>query len=256
MSSRTWTRDALSSEKRALSGACWRVVEAQHKVSTLKLVDTLDEQALLESLIEQTKPPVPPDCRHLHYLLATPFRYGSPYPRGSRFRRAGLTPGVFYGSARPNTAIAETAFHRLLFFAESPSTPWPANAAEFTAFSVKYRTKRALDLMSLPLSADKTAWTHLTNYAPCQALADAAREAAIEAIRYESARDPAHGANVAILGCTGFASEQPIERQTWRIQFGATGARAICEFPDARLEFARDAFAADPRIAGLTWDRA
>ena len=45
---------------------------------------------LLESLIEETKPALPPECRHLHYLLATPFRYGS-YPRGSRFRRAGAS---------------------------------------------------------------------------------------------------------------------------------------------------------------------
>ena len=98
------------SERRRLSGACWRVVEAQHKVSTLKLVDTLAEQTLLEGLIEQTKPPVPPECRHLHYLLATPFRYGSPYPRGSRFRRAGLTPGVFYASETAATAGVGTVW--------------------------------------------------------------------------------------------------------------------------------------------------
>src|SRR5438105_12730834 len=98
MSSPIWTPAALSSERRALSGTCWRVVEAQHKVSTLKLVDTLAEQALLEGLIELSKPPVPPECRHLHYLLTTPFRYGSTYPRGSRFRRAGMTPGVYYAS--------------------------------------------------------------------------------------------------------------------------------------------------------------
>src|SRR6185295_2574229 len=116
MSSRTWTPAALSSKRRALSGVCWRVVEAQHKVSTLKLVDTLDEQALLENLIEQTKPSVPPECRHLHYLLATPFRYGAPYPLGSRFRHAGMTPGVYYASVAVETAIAETAFYRLLFF--------------------------------------------------------------------------------------------------------------------------------------------
>lgn len=256
MSSRTWTRDALSSESRALSGACWRVVEAQHRVSTLKLVDTLDEQAVLESLIEQTKPQVPPACRHLHYLLATPFRYGSPYPRGSRFRRAGLTPGVYYASAMPATAIAETAFHRLLFFAESPATPWPANAGEFTAFSARYRTRQALALMLAPLSADRAAWTHFTDYARCQALADAARDAAIDLIKYESVRDPAHGANFAILGCKAFASDAPNERQTWRIQLGASGVRAVCEFPDARLEFAREAFAEDARIAGLSWDRA
>jgi len=83
-----------------------------------------------------------------------------------------------------------------------------------------------------------------------------AREAAIDLIRYESVRDPAHGANVAILSCKAFASDAPNERQTWRIQLGASGVRAVCEFPDARLAFPRDAFAQDSRIANLTWDRA
>src|SRR3546814_1362417 len=94
MVSDTWTPAALSAEARRLEGTCWRLVEAQHRVSTLKLVDTLDEQDLLERLTEEAKPSVPEECRHLHYLLATPFRYGAAYPRGSRFRRAGLTPGV------------------------------------------------------------------------------------------------------------------------------------------------------------------
>src|SRR6185503_9702514 len=74
MSLPTWTRAALSSERRRMSGVCWRAVEAQHRVSTMKLVDTLAEQSLLETLVESTKPPLPPDCRHLHYLLATPCR--------------------------------------------------------------------------------------------------------------------------------------------------------------------------------------
>jgi hypothetical protein len=255
MSSRIWTPAALSAELRALSGTCWRVVEAQHKVSTLKLVDTLAEQAVLEGLIEQSKPPIPPECRHLHYLLATPFRYGSAYPRGSRFRRAGMTPGVYYASARVDTAIAETAFSRLLFFAESPATPWPANPGEFTAFSARFATRHGLDATSSPLSVDRASWTHPTDYASCQALAEAARAAAVEVIRYESVRDPAHRANVAVLACPAFRSIEPIERQTWRIQLGASGARALCEFPEARLELGRDAFAADPRIAGLNWDR-
>lgn len=255
MSSHTWTPDALWSERRRLSGICWRVVEAQHKVSTLKLVDTLEEQALLEGLIEETKTPVPPECRHLHYLLSTPFRYGAPYPGGSRFRRAGMTPGVYYASAKSSVAIAEAAFHRLLFFAESPATPWPANAAEFTAFSVPYATARGIDLTMPPLSSDEAAWISLVDYSACQALADAVREAALAVIKYKSARDPGHGANLAMLSCTVFARDEPVERQTWRIQFGSSGARAVCEFPDARLEFSRAAFAADPRIATLSWDR-
>src|SRR5258705_94017 len=98
MSSRIWTPAALSSDTRSLAGICWRLVEAQHDCSTLKLVDSVAEQSLLEDLVEASKPSVPPECRDLHYLLFTPFRYGAPYPRGTRFRRAGMTEGVFYSA--------------------------------------------------------------------------------------------------------------------------------------------------------------
>src|SRR6202035_5485993 len=118
MSSSISTPAARSSDARALAGTCWRLVEAQHHVSTLKLVDSVDEQRVLEDLIEGTKPAVPPECRGLHYLLATPFRYGAVYPTGSRFRRSGRSEGVFYASETPVTAAAEIAFYRLLFFAE------------------------------------------------------------------------------------------------------------------------------------------
>jgi hypothetical protein len=220
----------------------------------MKLVDTLAEQEVLELVVEATKPPVPPDCQHLHYLLATPFRYGAPYPSGSRFRRPGLTPGVFYASRTAATAVAEMAFHRLLFFADSPGTPWPADAGDYTAFSVRFRTPSGLDLTAPPFDADAARWMHPTDYAPCQALADEARQADVEVLRYASARD-AGGVNVALLACRAFAAPAPVERQTWRINLNAHGARAMCEFPEARLEFDRQAFAADPRIASLRWQR-
>src|SRR3954452_5335269 len=254
MRSRTWTPDALSSERRRMAGACWRVVEAQHRVSTMKLVDTLAEQSALESLIEATKPPVPEECRQLHYLLATPFRYGSPYPSGSRFRRAGLTPGVFYASQTVSTALAEMTFHRLLFFADSPETPWPADAGDYTAFSARFKTSGGLDLVAAPFDAERTRWAHPTDYGPCQALADAARETDAQVLRYPSARDQA-GANIALLTCRAFAAPEPVERQTWRVNLNAHGARVVCAFPETRLEFDRGAFAADPRIAAMRWER-
>ena len=145
MSSTIWTADELSSSAQPLAARAWRAVEAQHRVSTAKLTDTLAEQERLEQLIEASKPVVPEECRHLHYLLSTPFRYGALYPRGSRFRRAGLTAGVFYGSELCRTAMTELAFYRLLFFAESPDTPWPTNPAEYTAFAVEFATERALN---------------------------------------------------------------------------------------------------------------
>lgn len=251
----TWTPAALSSEIRRLAATCWRVVEAQHVVSTLKLVDTLAEQDLLEQLLDDSKPPVPPECRHLHYLLATPFRYGAPYPAGSRFRRAGLTPGVFYGSQTPATALAEMAFHRLLFFADSPATPWPVNAGEFTVFSVRVRTTGGLDLTLPPFDRDAPLWVHPTTYRACQDIAEAARGAGVQVIRYRSARDPGGGLNLAVLACAAFGSREPLERQTWRMHLDSSGVRAICINPPLRLEFDRTAFARDPRIAALEWER-
>ena len=234
-----------------MAGRCWRVVEAQHIVSTMKLVDTLDEQHLLEQLLEESKPPVPPECRHLHYLLSTPFRYGAPYPSGSRFRRAGFTDGVFYASQTVAVAIGEIAFRRLLFYAESPGTPWPANAAEYTAFAVRFRTSRGLDLGADPLSADSAIWSDPIEYDPCQGFAEAARRASVQVLRYPSAR--VAGRNVALLTCAAFSSRAPQDRQTWRIHVGSVGVRAISDVE--RLEFGRDAFARDPRIAALTWSR-
>jgi hypothetical protein len=238
-----------------MSGRCWRVVEAQHVVSTMKLVDTLAEQELLERLIEERKPPVPPECQHLHYLLSTPFRYGAPYPHGSRFRRAGFTPGVFYGSQTITTAVAEMAFARLRFFAESPGTPWPVNASEHTAFAARFRTAMGLNLTAAPFDRHADRWQHPTDYAACQALADAARAAGVQVLGYRSARDPGGGRNLALLTCAAFTSRAPIERQTWRLQLDGAGVRAICEFPHQRLAFDRAVFAGDPRIAGLQWNR-
>src|SRR5690606_29208472 len=112
MSSSIWTQCAAGSELRPLRLEPWRVVEAQHRVSTRKLVDSAAEQAVLEELIEGSKPPIPADGR-LHHLLATPFGY----PRlrhGSRFRTR-HERGIWYGSESRRTAFAEVAYYRLLF---------------------------------------------------------------------------------------------------------------------------------------------
>jgi hypothetical protein len=254
MSRPIWTPDALRSDARAWAGPAWRLVEAQHRVSTLKLVDSLAEQAALEQILEGTKPPLPPECQALDYLLATPFRY-RPYPAGSRFRRAGLTPGVWYGAEAPTTAVAEIVFYRFLFYAESPGTPFPDDAADYTAFAAQVATPVALDLTTGALAADHAAWTHLTDYAPCQALADTARTIGAGLLRYASVRDPAGGANLAVLTCTAFTAPQPTDRQTWRIRIGPTGAQALCEHPRLGLEFGTDAFAPDPRLEGMAWER-
>lgn len=254
MSSAIWTPDALTSEKRGFNGKGWRLVEAQHRISTLKLVDTLAEQELLEAMLEDTKPPVPGECAHLDYLLSTPFRY-APYPYGSRFRRAGRTDGVFYCAESIETAVSEMAFYRLLFHAESPQTPWPGNAADYTAFAAAISTTAALDLTLPALVNDATLWTHKTDYGACQSLADNARAAEIDLIRYRSVRDPGSGANLAVMRCRAFSANRPTERQTWRVRLSQSGVQALCEYPRRGLDFGSDSFADDPRLSGMSWKR-
>ncbi|MEM0943114.1 MAG: RES family NAD+ phosphorylase [Pseudomonadota bacterium] len=236
MSSPIWTADALRSELGPWTGTAWRMVEAQHLVSTLKLVDTLEEQAVLEEVLERTKPALPPECAHLDYLLATPFRYG-PYPAGSRFRRAGLTPGVLYGAEHGATAAAEMAHYRMQFFREAPGVEGPKGAAQFTAFSFGVWTPLALDLTAAPLSRDRAAWTDPENYAPCQDLAEQTRAAGGEVIFSQSVRDPAGRRNINVLTCGAIDPPAPLERQSWQIQASAARAFAICEHPRQRLAF-------------------
>jgi hypothetical protein len=236
----------LASELRPFGAACWRLVESQHRISTLKLVETLEEQAMLEDILEDTKPTIPPECRHLDYLLSTPFRYDAPYPHGSRFRRAGMTSGVYYAALSPDTALAEMVFYRLLFFAEAPDVPFPDNAAEYSAFSVRVETGRALDLTNPPMQSER--WENPQDYGPCQDLADTARAAGAEIIRYQSVRDPLKGTNLAVLRCETFRTPTPEDRQTWRIRLSENGAQAVCDFPRRAIEFTRADFTGDSRI--------
>ncbi len=249
MLSPIWTPDALSSEKTGIHGQFWRLVEAQHQVSTMKLVDTADEQSRLEDLLEDTKPAFPPDARGLDYLLATPFRYGAPYPTGSRFRRAGKTLGVFYAAATLQTAVAEMAFYRMLFYAESPATPLPANASDYTAFAARINTENGIDLTLPPLSADAKTFEHPTDYTACQAFADVARAAGLDAILYRSVRDPKGGQNLALLEPSGFGAREPVERLAVRLHLSAGHVQALCDFPRQRFGFDLTDFRGDPRIA-------
>src|SRR4029077_5018329 len=108
----TWTPRALASEAHSYARQLWRVVESQHTASTMRLADSLEEQAVLEAILEASKPALPLYVAKLHYLLATPFRY-RPH-QGSRFRAA-FDPGVWYGAEVLRTALAEKSYWRLRF---------------------------------------------------------------------------------------------------------------------------------------------
>ncbi|MFO7853947.1 MAG: RES family NAD+ phosphorylase [Paracoccaceae bacterium] len=162
---------------------------------------------------------------------------------------------MFCAAEPVETAAAEVAFWRLLFFVESPETPWPANPLEFTAFAVGWSAGLCLDLTRPPYADRHEAWIHPTDYAACHAVADEARVLGADAIRSISARDPAGGRNVSLLSCATFVDREPRRRQGWRLKLSAAGVYARCEEPRTALHFDRDAFLRDPRIAALRWER-
>ncbi len=213
MSSTTWTPAAVASEGRRWQGALWRAVEAQHRVSTLRLVDTLDEQAQLEALLEASKPALPATREPRHYLLLTPFRYPSPFPGGSRFRAA-TDPGVFYGADERRTACAELGYWRWRFLLDAPALSRLAPLPH-TLFQAPV-AGTALDLAAAPLSRDAAAWTASRDYGPCQQLGSVARAAGIDIIRYQSVRDPEAGHCGAVLTPDAFTA-QPVAEQTWHL---------------------------------------
>lgn len=184
---------------------------------------------MLERLIEEVKPILPPAARGLHYLLGTPFRYG--YARASRFRRSGERPGIFYGSESIATSVAEAAYWRLLFLSRSPGIRLPNGTSEHSAFTIPVRLKRLIDLTRLPYRRAALIWTDPSNYGPCQDLAGEARRIDTQAIRYTSARDPARGFNLALLDPAAFSASAPTMEQSWHFRFERGFLTAFAAFP-------------------------
>jgi hypothetical protein len=238
----TLTLAAPLSDFVLFEGICWRMVESQYVISTLPLTDTLDEQQRLEELIEGTKPPIPEECRHLSPLLYTPFRYVP--QQGSRFRRAGQRDGAYYTAATVGTAVAEMAFYRMLFFAESPETPLPDRAAEYTAFAVEVRTDRVVDITG----SSRSELFNLVDYSATQSFADSVRAQNAEGIRSTSVRCPSQGETYTWLTCRVFMSSAPLYQQSWYLRLLPQAVQAICENPRSRFELAAADFASDPRL--------
>lgn len=223
-----WTTSALASEAAPYRAAVWRVVEGQHRISTNRLAENRDDQALLEALVEEVKPLMPPACAGLHFLLATPFRYGHAMP--SRFRRARTREGIFYAAEQVKTALAEIAYHRLAFLARSPGVQPPRTVIQHTAFRVRVETESALDLTGPPFADDPALWANPNHYENCQRLGEIAREAGLALLRYASVRNEG-GINVALLKPDALKDRQPTVAGTWHIRMTADSLTALAAFP-------------------------
>ncbi len=210
----------------------WRGVEAQHRVATLRLVDDLNEQHILEELLEDSKPARPPHAPGQHYLLWTPFRYTSPWP--SRFRRAG-DAGAWYGADSPATVAAELAHWRGRFVADAEALHGQAIITEHTFFQARFAGTE-LDLTAKPWSRHRRQWRDPLDYAHCHALADQARsrQPAAQSIRYESARVEGAGCQ-AVFDPAALRMAPGGRQQTWLCKI--TRERVLLSHDTQHLEF-------------------
>jgi hypothetical protein len=191
----------------------WRVVESQFITSTRKLVNSDEEQELLERLLEAVKPPLPGEraFAHLHFLLYTPFRH-LPLPHGSRFGTR-AERGIWYGSLALPTAFAEVAYYRLVFL-DGTAAGLGTVTVELSAFQAAVRTRRGVDLTVPPFGVHAGRISSKTSYVASQRLGRDGRERGVEVAVYVSARDRNGGKNVALFA-PAFARRNPSALSTW-----------------------------------------
>jgi hypothetical protein len=219
-----------------LGGELLRLVESQEQVATSTLVDDLAEQAVLEDLLEATKPPPRPGTAGLHYLLATPFRY-PPLRYGSRFGGR-FEPSLFYGSRGLTTVLAEAAYYRFVFWT-AMATPPPSGrlVTQHSLLRARYRGSQGVRLTDPPCAAQAATLTHPSDYGPTQDLGRALRAAGVEVIEFASARDPGLGRNVALFEPSALVSRRPLSLHPWlcetragQVSFSADAGRALHAF--------------------------
>ena len=191
-------------------------MEAQHLTSTRKLVETSQEQELLEEMIETAKPSVPQAAqdRKLHYLLFTPFRY-PPLRHGSRFGTR-HEPSIWYGSRHRRTAMAETAYYRLLFL-NGTDADLGTVTTEMAVFQASYRTSRGVDLSRPPFDRYRSLIAAPDSYEATQALGRAMRNDRIDLFRFPSARDINPGVNVGIFSPGALGRKLATGPENWHV---------------------------------------
>ena len=195
------------------SGQAHRVVGSQEQAATLRLVDTLDEQALLEGLIEETKPKIR-EGRLRHYLIHTPFRY-PPLKHGSRFGRR-FEPSIFYGGATLDSALAEAAYYSFYFMSRSV-TPFESPIINHkTSFSVDVVSPMHVDLTQICDEKIQQQLTDVSDYSYTQRVGTQMREAGCQSFSYDSARKPG-GINIGVFTISAI-QDGPDNLLSWEVK--------------------------------------
>ncbi len=197
--------------------SAWRGVEAQHIISTMKLVDSAQEQAVLELLLEKSKPPLPKHTGESDFLLTTPFRYISRWP--SRFRKLGES-GVWYGAAEVSTVLAETGYWRWRFLMDSDGLKERSTQIQLTVFRANI-SGRCLDVTAGPWVALQPLLMHKSDYSTCHRVADECHQQHIAWLQYASVRDPQNGLCMAVFEVSALTPHRRVAVQTWAAKIQA-----------------------------------
>jgi hypothetical protein len=191
-----------------------RIVESQEQIATTELVNTLDEQHVLEQLLETTKPALPQGADAYDYLISTPFRY-PPLPYGSRFGQR-LQSGIYYGSLTIDTALAECAYYRFVFWSGMAVPPPGARlTTAHTTFEVQVAAARGIALDAKPFNQHTAVISDPAQYGASQQLGSTMREAGVEAFTFHSARDAEAGSNIGVFTLSAIQSRKPVNLRQW-----------------------------------------
>jgi len=239
-----WALSQAHKHITTISDDFFRIVESQQQIATTRIVDSLEEQFILESLLETTKPSLSTLTTHLHYLLSTPFRY-PPLKHGSRFGSR-FEASLLYGSKSIQTLLIECSYYRFLFWNGMSKAPKSKKfITQHTVFAGRYYSKKGLCLQSIGFDKYTEILCDKANYADTQALGSAMRGASIEAFEYLSARDTNKGLNIALFTPNALIVNEPLYQHQWICSTTANNVRFSSRDDSKVYGFNRNEFEVD-----------
>lgn len=190
-----------------LSAEVFRVAESQQKVATNTLVDTLEEQKMLEEMLNRVKPKIPQACEQYDYLIYTPFRY-PPLKHGSRFGKK-IHPSIFYGSKNIEAAFAELAYYRFVYYDGMMAAPKKKQkVTQHASFCIDLQAEKGIALNKVPFNKYKNKISDPTSYDISQKIGEEMRDQGVQAFSYFSARAQDE-VNMGIFTCNAIKSLVP-----------------------------------------------
>ncbi len=225
----------------------YRVVESQESAATMQIVDTLEEQSLLEDIIESSKPPIPhlADKPKRHYLLSTPFRY-PPLKYGSRYGRQ-YESSIFYASHNVKSALYESAFYSFYFMSRSEKPFEGVITNKKSSFAANISTKNYVNLCLIEDPELQRALKHKSNYTYPQKVGAYMRDEGVDAFSYYSAREGG-GKHIGVFYLDTIIGLPEEERQ-WQIKQSPEHLVYYCPADTSlNMEFSIDTFYVDGKL--------